>query len=110
MKFDLALHNSIYAEGNTLHTKQNCLCKRFKDGEEIWAPENVQGSIRPQTAELRRPREVVDFSEPTPRKDWKLRPLFGDSEICDDNPADEVAKENAEAVESKNFNEDHQDP
>lgn len=56
-KFDLNNHNRLYEEWNATHGR-NCLCTRFKDGEEMWKPSAPQQEESPDDKKPDREPEV----------------------------------------------------
>lgn len=68
MKFDLAYHNRLYNEWHATHTS-TCLCKRFKDGEDMWKPNDPL-------------KQVPD--DKLPDRDPQVRKLLGKAQRQDE--------------------------
>lgn len=66
--FDLKNHNRLYEEWHSPHGP-NCLCKRFKDGEEMWKRSAPQQEEPPDDKKPDRDPEVRKLLGESMRKD-----------------------------------------
>ena len=62
MRFDKKFHDAFYEENRLLHS-ETCLCKKFKDGEEMWKPE-IPVQRAAEKAEARPTRDPSQSEQP----------------------------------------------
>jgi len=78
MIFSLAYHNQFYAERKSTHDSPICLCKRFKDGEEMLdrskLPTMIPGTFTPLAKAFE--ERTTSPPEKVQQKEAELERLF----------------------------------
>lgn len=63
MKFDIEAHYRLNPQGDPVHDRPDCFCKRFKNGEEMWTTKKTESPPATVVVTIKDPPAVRDPSQ-----------------------------------------------